>query len=110
MQSWHELKIEGDGPYEEEQESQEAIIGLLRDTYEAAYHAIDYRGDGFNWYNWTNALRDLAAFSAKVPGVRFILNIEYKFGEYQRIYAREGKSYKVDGEVTYPEFDEEKLQ
>jgi hypothetical protein len=60
--------------------------------------------------SWYDAEKDLKIFSLLHPGVLFILSMrgDSWTGE-ELIYARNGKSYWVDGEMTFPPFNEEKL-
>lgn len=64
--------------------------------------------DSWSWYDHED---DLKAFSLLHPGVLFILECKGdSWHGAEVVYAMDGRSYRQEGEMTFPKFDPRELE
>lgn len=84
----------------------------VSESKEEEFEEVLRRND---WYfnlnttcRWSRFIADLLEFSKKFPDIAFHVDRkpEEFFTGFERHYFKNGKSYFVEGEITYPAFDE----
>ena len=90
---------------------EEAIIAEFRKSNEDAEYCLLDNGYTNNESSWWNSEDDLKEFSKKYPKVLFTMtgNGSDAGGDYWKLYVKNGKSFKVDGEIKYPKYNPKKL-
>jgi hypothetical protein len=89
-----------------------AIIAEFRKACTDAEYCLTEIGNTNNESSWWNSEDDLKEFSKKYPKVLFIMtgNGSDAGGDYWKLYVKNGKSFKADGEITYPKYNPKKLK
>lgn len=100
--------------YELENDAKEGeytIIERFRGMYPEVERAITSYGNSLNEVKWYGHKEDLTNFSKHYPNVLFTLTGSgEENGDYWKLYVKNGKSQYVKGKITYPEYDESKLE
>lgn len=89
-----------------------SIIADFRNSYENAKLCLTEIGYTNNESSWWSSEDDLKDFSKKHPRVLFIMtgNGSDAGGDYWKLYVKNGKSFRAEGEITYPKYDPKKLR
>jgi hypothetical protein len=91
--------------------NQEEIIADLREKYKGALFALTSSGDCSDESKWYDHETDMIAFSLGWPSTLFTLEGS---GEEQpdfwKKHFKNGKIQRCKGVITYPDFDEGKLE
>lgn len=92
--------------------NEDAIIAEFRESCKDAKYSLTENGNTNNENSWWNSEDDLKEFSKKHPRVLFIMtgNGSDAGGDYWKLYVKNGKSFKADGEITYPAYNPKKLK
>lgn len=104
----HELTIKDQG---DETLGALDIIADFINLYEEARYALEPDGSCADSVKWYSADNDLKEFSKRYPSAIFELSGEgEEAGDLWKLYAKNGKAQLCKAVITYPPFDEDKLE